>query len=73
LKFIQSDSEFVQWVEILNDISDKSKNVLLGSGITKSLPIEVLELKSPIRATFLEKFECVISSSSNCKKASSEE
>ena len=30
LKFIQSDSEFVQWVEILNDISDKSKNVLLG-------------------------------------------
>jgi hypothetical protein len=31
------------------------------------------ELKSPIRATFLEKFECVISSSSNCKKASSEE
>jgi hypothetical protein len=56
LKFIQSDSEFVQWVEILNDISDK-----------------VLELKSPIRATFLEKFECVISSSSNCKKASSEE
>jgi hypothetical protein len=35
--------------------------------------IEVLELKSPIRATFLEKFECVINSSSNCKKASSEE
>ena len=30
LKFIHSDSEFVQWVEILNDISDKSKNVLLG-------------------------------------------
>ena len=30
LKFIQSDSEFVQWVEILNDISDKSKNVILG-------------------------------------------
>ena len=30
LKFIQSDSECVQWVEILNDISDKSKNVLLG-------------------------------------------
>ena len=29
-KFIHSDSEFVQWVEILNDISDKSKNVLLG-------------------------------------------
>ena len=28
LKFIHS--EFVQWVEILNDISDKSKNVLLG-------------------------------------------
>ena len=30
MKFIQSDSEFVQWVEILNDISDKSKNVILG-------------------------------------------
>ena len=30
MKFIYSDSEFVQWVEILNDISDKSKNVLLG-------------------------------------------
>ena len=30
LKFIHSDSEFVQWIEILNDISDKSKNVLLG-------------------------------------------
>jgi hypothetical protein len=30
VKFIQSDSEFVQWVEILNDISDKSKNVILG-------------------------------------------
>lgn len=30
MKFIHSDSEFVQWVEILNDISDKSKNVLLG-------------------------------------------
>jgi hypothetical protein len=36
------------------------------SSITKSLPIEVLELKFPIRATFLEKFECVINSSSTC-------
>jgi hypothetical protein len=27
---VQSDSKFVQWVEILNDISDKSKNVILG-------------------------------------------
>jgi hypothetical protein len=30
LKFIQSDSECVQWVEILNDISDKIKNVIFG-------------------------------------------
>ena len=62
LKFIHSDSEFVQWVEILNDISDKSKNVLLGCVFTfpQSFPHILLMKSSLVSPRFLCRLTALI-------------